>query len=138
MPKASPVEIRFHESRLVVSPPLKSINQRKLAGQFFSEVDAALAEACQYNARVVVVDLEQVTWISSVGLNELIRLQAQTRALGLALRFCSLSEAVREVFRITRLERTFELDSLPQERTGAIDESSPVGVDHSSASIVSV
>lgn len=138
MPTALSVEIRFQDSQLVIYPSLKVINRRKSAGQLCSEVDAALTQPGENQVTDVVVDLEQVTWISSVGLNELIQLQAKTRASGVGLRFRSLSETVREVFRITRLERTFELDGTNRNDSAPQDGKARVGLDHSVTPAVTV
>ncbi|QEG01612.1 STAS domain protein [Stieleria maiorica] len=112
MSSPSAVEIHFHDSSMVVSPSLKVINRRKSAGQISSRVSAELDQPRECLVTDVVIDLGQVTWISSAGLNELIRLQAQSRASGVNLRLRSLSETVRDVFRITRLERMFEFEGL--------------------------
>ncbi|WP_182865910.1 STAS domain-containing protein [Rhodopirellula sp. JC639] len=112
MSSPSAVEIHFHDSAMVVSPSLKVINRRKSAQQISSRVSAELDQPRECLVTEVVVDLGRVTWISSAGLNELIRLQAQSRACGVNLRLRSLSEVVRDVFRITRLERIFEIEGL--------------------------
>ncbi|MDV6031337.1 MAG: STAS domain-containing protein [Phycisphaera sp. RhM] len=113
MTQATAVEIHFHDCSLVVSPSLKVINRRKSARKISSKVNAALDQPREHTVTDVIIDLGQVTWISSAGLNELIRLRAQSRASGIHLRLRSLNEAVRDVFRITRLERIFEFDENP-------------------------
>lgn len=110
MSKNSSVEIRFHEAEMIVSPSLKGINRLKQSRQMWEQVAVTLSEPRSSSVTDLVIDLGDVTWISSVGLNELIRLQAQTRASGITLRLSSVAETVRDVFRLTRLERTFQFE----------------------------
>ena len=127
MSGALAVEIHFHDSEMVVSPSLKVINRRKLVGQITSQVSAALDQPRENMVTEMVVDLGQVTWISSVGLNELIRLQTQSRSSGVSLRLRSLHAAVRDVFRITRLERIFEFEGQSGESTESLPSPSGEG-----------
>lgn len=115
MSKTSTVEICFHDSEMIVSPSLHAINRRKSAQQISVEVNAALDEPRERMVTDVIIDLGQVTWISSAGLNELIRLQRRSRASGLGLRLRSLHDTIREVLRMTRLERTFAVDGQVRE-----------------------
>lgn len=110
MNKVSSVEIRFDEAEMIVSPSLKGINRQELARQMWAEVAATLNQSRPSLLTDLVVDLGKVTWISSVGLNELIRLQTLTRSVGISLRLRSVSETVQDVFRLTRLERIFQLE----------------------------
>ncbi len=117
MSDSSAVEIKFCDRQLVVFPSAKLINRRKSAKRISSEVSAALERRPRdFPMTDVVMDLSNVGWLSSAGLNELIRLQAQSRASGIKFRLRSTSETVREVFRITRLERTFQFDSDASEK----------------------
>ncbi|QDV42935.1 STAS domain protein [Stieleria neptunia] len=116
---------------MVVSPSLKVINRRKSARKISSKVSAALDQPRERLVTDVIVDLGQVTWISSAGLNELIRLQAQSRASGIHLRLRSLNEAVRDVFRITRLERIFEFDGNPENEPAPVAAAIESDHDHS-------
>ncbi|MCS7468239.1 STAS domain-containing protein [Stieleria sp. ICT_E10.1] len=131
MTQATAVEIHFHDCSLVVSPSLKEINRRKSARKISSKVTAALDQPREHMVTDVIVDLGQVTWISSAGLNELIRLRAQSRASGIHLRLRSLNEAVRDVFRITRLERIFEFDVNPENESTSVASAIESDHDHS-------
>ena len=123
---------------MVVSPSLKVINRRKLARKISSKVSDALDQPREQLVTDVIVDLGQVTWISSAGLNELIRLQAQSRASGIHLRLRSLNEVVRDVFRITRLERIFELEGNPENEPVAVAAAIESDLDRSVQTPVSV
>ena len=56
-------------------------------------------------ARLVIIDLTQVTFLDSSGLNTLVRAQRQLAPRGIALRIVSPSDrVVRRVFEIAHLE----------------------------------
>ena len=61
----------------------------------------------------LTLDFGLVSWLSSVGLNELISINRQARTRGVRLVLANVQEPVRKVFALTRLERMFEL-SEPQ------------------------
>ena len=140
MRNAAAVEIRVHEREMIVLPSSKGINRRKTAAQISTKVRAELGHSQEASVKEVIFDLGQVTWISSAALNELIRLQAEFRSLGVLLRLRSLHETVREVLRMTRLERIFEVDepsvveiatvfsALDSEPTEAASRGTPVSV----------
>ena len=104
------------------------INRRKTAAQISHQVGAALDVPREQLITDLVIDLSDVAWISSVGLNELIGLQARARTSGVHLRLRSPTETVREVLRITRLERIFEFEGELQ-----LDPVLASGVDHQPA-----
>jgi len=59
---------------------------------------------------LVAVDLAEVAWVSSVGLNELIEMNRSARNQGVELVLTNVQSAVREVLMLTRLERMFNID----------------------------
>ena len=56
----------------------------------------------------VKLDLKSIERISSAGVNELIGIHTEARSRGVRLVLLNVSESVREVFSLTRLERIFE------------------------------
>ena len=66
------------------------------------EVTASGAE------KTLSVDMSDIERITSIGLNELIGLYSQSRNLGVRLVLLDVCVAVRDVFKLTRLERMFE------------------------------
>lgn len=110
------VEIKFCDQQMVVFPSAKLINRRESARQISSDVSAALKRKGECPTTDVVMDLSDVGWISSAGINELIQLQTRSRAQGINFRLRATCDTVREVFRITRLERSFQFDSAPAEQ----------------------
>ena len=63
------------------------------------------------NSSQLHLDLAKVERISSVGLNHLIGINSRARNLGVTLVLLNVREAVRDIFAVTRLERTFEFES---------------------------
>ncbi|MCC9599053.1 STAS domain-containing protein [Stieleria sp. JC731] len=102
--------IRIDDSVLVAAPTTKGISTRKLAKYFSADIEEHLTAALENPFRRVIVDLSNVQWISSAGLNELIHLQSMIRSSGTELQLLGLCETVRDVFRITRLERFFDVE----------------------------
>jgi len=57
----------------------------------------------------IVIDCESVTSIDSSGLEYLLDLQDRCEELLGAVKLCNLDDTIRTIFRITRLERRFEI-----------------------------
>lgn len=95
---------------MVLEPSLETVNRSPLFQQMATAISDQFDRSDSDHVREVVLDLGQVLWISSEGLNALIGLHTATRQTGRTLRLVSLSETVADVFRMTRLERTFEVD----------------------------
>jgi anti-sigma B factor antagonist len=73
------------------------------APQLRSEVKRLLPAA-----RVVTIDLTNVTLLDSFGLGTIAALYASTRAAGSELRLVNLSPRIRELFSVTRILSLFE------------------------------
>ena len=69
------------------------------------EESALLCAAVRHHGREVVLDLADVTAIDAAGIGALVSLQAA----GVYLKLMNPSEAVREVLRLTGLEKVFEI-----------------------------
>lgn len=113
MGKSDKTEIVFHGCEIVVSPVARSMSRLKSARLMSAEIDSVLDQPRPDLVTDLVMDLKNVTSITSVGLNELIQIQKRSRASGVVMRLKSLNENLLDVFRITRLERFFELDAVP-------------------------
>lgn len=59
----------------------------------------------------LVVDFARIGHIGSEGLNQLISVNSHARAGGIRLELTNLDETLQEVFRITRLDRLFDVRS---------------------------
>ena len=67
----------------------------------------------------LLIDLEDVEFLSSSMLGKLIRLLKRTRQRKGRLRLCSIRPSIREVFEITQLHKVFEIYPDAQEALGA-------------------
>ncbi|OYP37460.1 STAS domain-containing protein [Rhodopirellula sp. MGV] len=103
-------DIRLDDSVLVVAPTTKSISTRKHAKYFSADVAEHLTPTAVSRLRRVVIDLSGVQWVSSAGLNELIHLHSLARSAGTEMHLLGVCEAIRDVLRITRLERIFDVE----------------------------
>lgn len=121
MAKSQPTNIRFDGCEMIVIPVPSSMNRLKPARKLTEAISEAMDQPRPDLITDLVVDLEQVASISSVGLNELIQIQKRSRASGIVMRLRSLNDNLRDVFHITRLERIFQFDS-----GGSPSESEPI------------
>ena len=85
----------------------------RLSGDLNGRADEALASAYAQVAvlgpRRVSLDFGQVGYINSTGIALVVRLLAQARNDGRAVRAIGLTEHYREIFRITRLSDFMEI-----------------------------
>lgn len=58
------------------------------------------------------VDMSEIDRITSEGLNELIGLNSEARAQGVTIQLLEVCPSVRDVFKLTRLERMFEFGTI--------------------------
>ena len=79
------------------------------------EESALLCAAVQHHGRDVVLDFADVTAIDAAGVGALVSLQAA----GVYLKLMNPTEQVREMLRLTGLEKMFELYEAPTKRLGA-------------------
>lgn len=69
-----------------------------------SALDAAVAEAAQHPARVLVVEMEQVTYFGSAGLNALLVSSEHGGARGVAVHLVATNAEVTRPIEVTRLD----------------------------------
>ena len=70
----------------------------------------SLLPAC----RQILLDLEKVTFIDSMGMGELVRLLTSARRCGGDLKLCNISASTVRVLRITNLHKVFEIAETEQ------------------------
>lgn len=75
------------------------------------EIDALLASG----AEVVLVNLQDVTFVDSSGLGALVMAFKSARAAGSRLCFCSVGEQPKMLFELTGMEQVFDVFSDPDE-----------------------
>ena len=82
-----------------------------LQGRIVNGETASLREVVdsQMNASAVVLDLARVSTIDASGLGLMLALRKQTEAKGVGLKLMNVSEFVKQVFEITRLDTVFEV-----------------------------
>ncbi|WP_419195209.1 STAS domain-containing protein [Novipirellula herctigrandis] len=128
MSPLNPLEVRIDQGEATVAVSEHELNDAKTASQLSANL-SELIEAHQHspcgesqshtpdclthnsqdNRNTFNLDLGNVGWVSSVGLNELIELNRNARNKGVQLVLTNVQSVVREVFLLTRLERIFEI-----------------------------
>jgi anti-sigma B factor antagonist len=87
----------------IVEP--SGILNNSVAAQLCREVN----EVIQTGTRLVLVDLQAVTFIDSSGLGGLVNAFKSARAVGGKIVFCSLCDQARMLFEITGMDQVFEI-----------------------------
>ncbi|MEL6105045.1 MAG: STAS domain-containing protein [Planctomycetota bacterium] len=105
-----PFDIRVLGCELVLLPTENALHGGQIGRSMTVEVDRLLLEPRPEMVTDVVVNMEQIHAITSVGLNELIYLKQRASRCGVGVKLRSVSDEVRQVIQITRLERIFELE----------------------------
>lgn len=65
--------------------------------------------------KVILLDLQDITFMNSSGLGALVATLKAVKAEGGELALCSLSDQVRIIFELSRMERIFKVFPDPQE-----------------------
>ncbi len=117
------VEFRFHEGENMVAMTkrIKPTDPRVVT--FAGRIDAATAPILERSVRKaiaegshhIIVDLHDVTFLSSSGLRALLLLARELRRKGGDLVLCSLQPQVAEVFRLTGFDQIFRLHHTREE-----------------------
>ena len=86
------------------------------ANDFHSDVQAAIAD----DDTAVIMDMEQLAYISSAGLRVLLMLAKvlEQRKAGFAI--CSLSDPIREVFEISGFDKVIKVHESPDQARTAL------------------
>ena len=78
-----------------------------------------LVLACQEPK--ILLDFQGVRFLASAALGVVIRLQKRCRETGRGLKLCRLSAEVRQVFKVTNLEKILDIHESPEEAMAAFD-----------------
>ncbi len=81
------------------------------AAQFRQEI----SELVQQNAKIIVVDFKNVTFMDSSGLGALVLSLKTIRAAGAQLFLCSINDQIQMLFELTSMDRVFEVFSNREE-----------------------
>lgn len=65
--------------------------------------------------KIVLLDLQDITFMNSSGLGALVATLKAVKSAGGELALCSLSDQVRIIFELSRMERIFQVFGDPQE-----------------------
>lgn len=103
-------DVRILDCELIVLPTQIAMTGGPNGRSMTDEVDRLLLEPRPNLVTDLVIDLEQVHAITSAGLNELIDLKQRASRCGVGVKLRSVSDEVRQVIEITRLERSFDLE----------------------------
>jgi anti-anti-sigma factor len=96
--------MRLMNSEIKIVQPSGILNS-SLASQLCSEVD----QVVKTGSKLVLVDLQAVTFIDSSGLGGLVNAFKASRALGSKLVLCSVCEQARMLLEITGMDQVFEI-----------------------------
>lgn len=72
-------------------------------------LELQLAEALTRGAATLIIDLSQLTFISSAGLRVILLAERRAKAVGCRIRVCAASPLVREVFEVSGLTAVIRL-----------------------------
>ena len=79
------------------------------------EVRKAFEQLIKEQRKKVLLNFTEVTYIDSSGLATLVEMLQRLKRFGGTLRLCGLSEKVRGLFEITKLDRLFSIFSSEEE-----------------------
>ncbi|MGC9454493.1 MAG: STAS domain-containing protein [Phycisphaerae bacterium] len=78
----------------------------------------ALLKLLDENPSTVVIDLGGVGYMDSSGVASLVKLLSRVRKKGVSLKLAGLTDRVRNIFEITRLDSVFEIHGTREEALG--------------------
>lgn len=126
------VEFRFEngENRLVMAKQVVQAQHRvvPLSGRIDASsahsVNKLVREAMAEGARQIIVELRDVTFLSSSGLRALLLLARELRREGGDLVLCALQPQVAEVFHLTGFDQIFQLHHTREEAAAGFSKAS--------------
>ena len=107
-------ELVDHGEVLLARIKQAAILDQMIIDQIAREMVAVQLEAA--GGRKLLLDFRSVNFMSSAMLGKLVSLHKSCKADKIKLKFCGISDNVMEVFKITRLNKIFEI--FPDEAAG--------------------
>ncbi len=100
-----------HEQLKTTMTPVVKVIQPSglLDGTKATQVRKEIDEIVSSGASVVLIDLQEVTFIDSSGLGALVSALKSVRAAGGKLFICSINAQVRMLFELTSMDRVFQI-----------------------------
>ena len=99
---------------------LIATTEGRIDGTNASQFQRALEEAIDDNDRAVIMDLVNLTYISSAGLRAILLTAKSLRGRDATLAVCSLTEPVREVFQISGFDQIIPVHDSRDEAVSAV------------------
>ena len=113
MSQAEVSKIGFEGECRVLSLSHESLNQIGALKDCMGVLAELVGEADSgCSMPTLFVDMSDIERITSEGLNELIGLNSEARGAGVSVQLLDVCPTVRDVFKLTRLERMFEFGKL--------------------------
>jgi anti-anti-sigma factor len=96
------------------------------AGELRSQLESALQQAAGHESRLLIVDLQAVTYFGSAGLNAVLDCHKQGLRVGTSVRLVADNELVVRPIEVTNLDSLLDLyPSLPDALEGRDSEPGP-------------
>jgi anti-anti-sigma factor len=80
-----------------------------LDGANVNQLRREVSEIVEMGADIVLIDFQDVTFMNSSGLGALVSILKAVRSAGAELFICSLSEQVKMIFQLTKMDRVFKI-----------------------------
>lgn len=80
-----------------------------LDGVTVNQLRREVNDIVERGADIVLVDFQDVTFMNSSGLGALVSILKSVRSAGAELFICSLSEQVKMIFQLTKMDRVFKI-----------------------------
>ena len=105
----SSLETRQDDGILIVKFKDNKILDDARIQQIGAELLECATQAAQVDPKRIVVNFDGVNFMGSAMIGKLVLLNRQCTTHGVALKMCNISKNIAEVFKITRLNRVFEI-----------------------------
>lgn len=84
------------------------------------ELRQSITEILEQNAKIVLIDCQDVTFMDSSGLGSLVLAFKTLRAADIKLAICSINEQVRILFELTSMDKVFDIFASEDEFNKAV------------------
>lgn len=95
----------------------------KISGEIdfdnFQDVGKKIRSNLQ-NTKKVIIDLEELTYLNSMGLSEIIKVYKKSKENDTKLILCSLNENIHKLFRITKINKLINICTSQQDAINAL------------------
>ena len=110
------INVRMEGSDRVVSFSADDINDLRASLRIGAEIEQLFQS--DQSIESLTIDLHEIDWLGSMALNQLISIQTLSRKTGIPIRVMNVSDSAREIFKLTRLERMFDVTPVATVGTG--------------------